>query len=140
MSTCNPSPPLCHKQQVNSLLTLTCQRNHTDTLTAHDTKLPWRQIASERKALGPQPQLNYARTSTLDLFKVNSDVWIPDNPGSEPTPHFLSTVNNLQVSHSKMSYSRRPKAGHRVLTNTTIAASGPRTRIITNETGEGILL
>jgi hypothetical protein len=57
-------------------------------------------------------------------------------------PHFLSTVNN--ISHSKMSYSRRSKAeGRRErLTNTTIAASGARdveiTDVMANETGEGV--
>lgn len=50
------------------------------------------------------------------------------------SPHFLSTVNNLQVSHFKMSSSHRSKAGRRVITNTTTAASGPRTRVVSSKT------
>jgi hypothetical protein len=70
----------------------------TLTLCHHVTKLLVESHQSAKLWVhnGNKPQLDYARTM-LDgaTYLKPSDVRIQDNRGSEPTPHFLSTVNHL---------------------------------------------
>ena len=108
------------------------------TLCWHLTKLLNPSLGrSKSTSSGPTTTIDRAR---CNLFEAGSDFRAQDNPDSEPTPDFLSTVNSL--SHSIMSYAPRPKAkGRKERLNDSTAVSRAReeeiTKVMSNAIGEG---